>query len=127
MDYPTHSKLVVEGLDKINLVTDKTRHAILEMLVDGPMTSRAISQRLAISQQLAYHHLQKLISAALVQVSGVDRRGNKEVYFYSAVAPEYEFRLPVIRAKAFPGETPAPMEAPTQEAPPAGLPAQASN
>lgn len=93
------TKLVVEGLDKINLVTEKTRHAILEMLVDGAMTSRAISQRLAISQQLAYHHLQKLIGAGLVQVSGVDRRGNKEVYFYSAVAQEFSFRIPEIRAK----------------------------
>ncbi|HVL87923.1 MAG TPA: winged helix-turn-helix domain-containing protein [Candidatus Thermoplasmatota archaeon] len=105
------TKLVVEGLDKINLVTEKTRHAILEMLVDGAMTSRAISQRLAISQQLAYHHLQKLIGAGLVQVSGVDRRGNKEVYFYSAVAEEFCFRIPDIRAKAPRGVVPAKVEA----------------
>lgn len=90
--------LVIDDLRKIHLVTDPTRRAILERLVNGPMPSRALAQELGISQQLAYHHLQKLIQASLVEVKEIDRRGNKEVYFYQAVAPAFRFEVPTIRA-----------------------------
>lgn len=92
-------KLVISDIEKINLVTDGTRRAILERLVGGQMTSRALSKELNISQQLAYHHLQKLITAGLVEVGGVDKRGSKEVYYYKAVAASFEFRVPEIRAR----------------------------
>jgi len=98
--------MVVEDLRKIHLVTDHTRRAILERLVNGPMTSRALAKELGISQQLAYHHLQKLIHASLVEVRSIERRGNKEVYFYHAVAPAFKFEVPEIRA----GRPPSPYE-----------------
>jgi predicted transcriptional regulator len=94
----TEGCLVVDDLRKIHLVTDATRRAILERLVNGAMTSRALARELGISQQLAYHHLQKLIQASLVEVKEIDRRGNKEVYFYQAVARAFKFEVPEIRA-----------------------------
>lgn len=94
----TEGCLVVDDLRKIHLVTDHTRRAILERLVNGAMTSRALAKELGISQQLAYHHLQKLIQAGLVEVKEIDRRGNKEVYFYQAVARAFRFEVPEIRA-----------------------------
>ena len=94
----TEGCLVVEDLRKIHLVTDHTRRAILERLVNGAMTSRALAKDLGISQQLAYHHLQKLIHAGLVEVKEIDRRGNKEVYFYQAVARGFRFEVPEIKA-----------------------------
>lgn len=90
--------LIVDDLRKIHLVTDHTRRAILERLVNGAMTSRALAKELTISQQLAYHHLQKLIQAGLVEVKEIDRRGNKEVYFYQAVARAFRFEVPEIKA-----------------------------
>ena len=90
--------LVVDDMRKIHLVTDHTRRAILERLVNGAMTSRALAKELGISQQLAYHHLQKLIQAGLVEVKEIDRRGNKEVYFYQAVARAFKFEVPEIKA-----------------------------
>jgi DNA-binding transcriptional ArsR family regulator len=90
--------LIVDDLRKIHLVTDHTRRAILERLVNGAMTSRALAKDLTISQQLAYHHLQKLIQAGLVEVKEIDRRGNKEVYFYQAVARAFRFEVPEIKA-----------------------------
>jgi DNA-binding transcriptional ArsR family regulator len=90
--------LIVDDLRKIHLVTDATRRAILERLVNGAMTSRALAKELGISQQLAYHHLQKLIHASLVEVKEIDRRGNKEVYFYQAVAKAFKFEVPEIRS-----------------------------
>jgi predicted transcriptional regulator len=99
MPVETHEGcLIVDDLRKIHLVTDHTRRAILERLVNGPMTSRALAKELTISQQLAYHHLQKLIQAGLVEVKEIDRRGNKEVYFYQAVARAFRFEVPEIRA-----------------------------
>jgi len=94
----TEGCLIVEDLRKIHLVTDATRRAILERLVNGAMTSRALAKELGISQQLAYHHLQKLIQASLVEVKEIDRRGNKEVYFYQAVAKAFSFQVPAIKA-----------------------------
>lgn len=90
--------LIVDDLRKIHLVTDPTRRAILERVVNGAMTSRALAKELGISQQLAYHHLQKLIQAGLVEVKEIDRRGNKEVYFYQAVARAFRFEVPEIKA-----------------------------
>lgn len=90
--------LIVDDMRKIHLVTDHTRRAILERLVNGAMTSRALAKELGISQQLAYHHLQKLIQAGMVEVKEIDRRGNKEVYFYQAVAKAFRFEVPEIRA-----------------------------
>lgn len=94
----TEGTLIVEDLRKIHLVTDATRRAILERLVNGAMTSRALAKELGISQQLAYHHLQKLIQAQLVEVKEIDRRGNKEVYFYQAVSRAFKFQVPEIKA-----------------------------
>lgn len=94
----TEGTLIVEDLRKIHLVTDATRRAILERLVNGAMTSRALAKELGISQQLAYHHLQKLIQAGLVEVKEIDRRGNKEVYFYQAVSKAFLFQVPAIKA-----------------------------
>lgn len=98
MDAVAEGCLIVEDLRKIHLVTDATRRAILERLVNGAMTSRALAKDLGISQQLAYHHLQKLIQAGLVEVKEIDRRGNKEVYFYQAVARAFRFEVPEIKA-----------------------------
>lgn len=98
MEAATEGCLIVEDLRKIHLVTDATRRAILERLVNGAMTSRALAKDLGISQQLAYHHLQKLIQAGLVEVKEIDRRGNKEVYFYQAVAKAFRFEVPEIKA-----------------------------
>ncbi|MGQ0535933.1 MAG: ArsR/SmtB family transcription factor [Methanobacteriota archaeon] len=91
------SKLIVTDLARVNLATEETRHEILKRLVIRAMTSRELSAELTISQQLVYHHLQKLIKAGLVEVSQVDKRGNRDVFFYRAVAPEITFALPELR------------------------------
>jgi DNA-binding transcriptional ArsR family regulator len=98
LDALTEGCLIVDDMRKIHLVTDHTRRAILERLVNGAMTSRALAKELTISQQLAYHHLQKLIQAGLVEVKEIDRRGNKEVYFYQAVSRAFRFEVPEIKA-----------------------------
>lgn len=105
MGKPRLPLMVVEELDRVSIATDRTRRSILERLVEREMTSRELSELLAISQQLAYHHLQKLIEAGMVEVCAVDRRGNRDVYFYRAVAEHIRFELPEISPKV--GSAPA--------------------
>ncbi len=96
----TSDSLVISELKQVNLATDETRRAILERLVNGPMTSRAVAKELGISQQLAYHHLRKLIRAGFVEVRTKEKRGNKEIYFYHATAPGFTFHVPAIQPGA---------------------------
>ena len=76
---PTTSDLCA---DKLRVLADVTRLAVMEALLDGPKTVTEINARLKIDQSLLSHHLKVLREAELV----TNRREGKAVRY--AVAPD---------------------------------------
>jgi predicted transcriptional regulator len=91
---------VVTDMAQVKAIVDPVRLTILELLAEKEMTSRELADELNISQQLTYHHLQKLIEAGLAQITRTGKRGNLEIYYYRAIASTFEFALPPINREA---------------------------
>lgn len=94
----------VTDMAQVKAIVDPVRLTLLEMLANREMTSRELADELNISQQLTYHHLQKLIESGLCQITRTGRRGNLEVYYYRAIAKTFEFALPAINKQAIDSE-----------------------
>lgn len=91
---------VVTDMAQVKAIVDPVRLTILELLAEEEMTSRQLAEELNISQQLTYHHLQKLIEAGLCTITRTGKRGNLEIYYYRAIASTFEFALPPINKEA---------------------------
>jgi ArsR family transcriptional regulator len=64
-------------VDRLKVLSDKTRLGVLQILLEGPQNVNELSQKLSIEQSLLSHHLQTLRKAALVNTS---RDGKTVVY-----------------------------------------------
>ncbi|MBW3583733.1 MAG: ArsR family transcriptional regulator [Euryarchaeota archaeon] len=95
---------IVTDMAQVKAIVDPVRLTILELLAEEEMTSRQLSDELNISQQLTYHHLQKLIESGLVTITRTGKRGNLEIYYYRAIANSFEFSLPPINKEAIAAE-----------------------
>lgn len=95
---------IVTDMAQVKAIVDPVRLTILELLAEEEMTSRMLSDELNISQQLTYHHLQKLIESGLVTITRTGKRGNLEIYYYRAIASSFEFSLPPINKEAIAAE-----------------------
>lgn len=91
---------VVTDMAQVKAIVDPVRLTILELLAEEEMTSRQLADELNISQQLTYHHLQKLIESGLCTITRTGKRGNLEIYYYRAIAATFEFALPPINKEA---------------------------
>ena len=91
---------LVTDMAQVKAIVDPVRLTILELLAEKEMTSRQLADELNISQQLTYHHLQKLIEAGLCTITKTGKRGNLEIYYYRAIASTFEFALPPINKEA---------------------------
>lgn len=91
---------IVTDMAQVKAIVDPVRLTVLELLAEKEMTSRELADELNISQQLTYHHLQKLIEAGLTTITRTGKRGNLEIYYYRAIASSFEFALPPINKEA---------------------------
>ncbi len=91
---------IVTDMAQVKAIVDPVRLTVLELLAEQEMTSRELADELNISQQLTYHHLQKLIEAGLTTITRTGKRGNLEIYYYRAIASSFEFALPPINKEA---------------------------
>lgn len=101
--------------EEIKLVADETRMRMLELLGGKERTSKELAEALDISQQLAYHHVKKLVDAGLVEISRTEQTGNITVYYYRAVAESFILSLSVrsdelVDQRVLEEEPPAPDE-----------------
>lgn len=85
----------IDDPEEIKLVADETRMKMLELLGGNERTSKELAEALDISQQLAYHHVKKLVDADLVEISRTEQTGNITVYYYRAVAESFILGLSV--------------------------------
>lgn len=86
--------------EEIKLVADETRMKMLELLGGEEMTSNELAEALDVSQQLAYHHVKKLVDAGLAEIARTEQSGNITVYYYRAVAESFILGLS-LRGKEF--------------------------
>lgn len=67
-------------VDRLKVLSDKTRLGVLRTLLDGPLNVNDLSKRLSIEQSLLSHHLQTLRKAELVKTT----REGKTVNYHLA-------------------------------------------
>lgn len=70
--------------DKLKVLADATRLAVLELLMESPRQVREMNQRLGIEQSLLSHHLKTLRDSGFV----VAERDGKTIRY--RLAPELE-------------------------------------
>jgi ArsR family transcriptional regulator len=76
--------------DKLRVLADRTRLAVVELLIDGPRRFAELNAVLRLEQSLLSHHLQVLREAELVLA---ERDGREVVYrLASTVAPAADQR-----------------------------------
>ncbi len=85
--------------DQIECLASSRRQSILDRLcVDGPSSVREFSRAIGLKPSAAYHHLERLIEAELVEEAGERPVGRRIEKLYQAVAP----RMRMARALADP-------------------------
>jgi ArsR family transcriptional regulator len=70
-----HPLLSQSCLRRIKAISDKTRWAVIEMLMDGPMTVGELAKELGVEQSLLSHHLKILRHEGFIE----SRREGKSV------------------------------------------------
>ena len=92
-------KRIVQSITReaFKLLEDETRRHIVFMLRDEALTVKAIAQRLRLTPQNIYHHMNKLQDAGIVELSYERRNGHIIESYYSTSTDNFvysEDRIP---------------------------------
>jgi DNA-binding transcriptional ArsR family regulator len=85
--------------EAFKLLEDETRRRIVLMIRDGPMTVKEISDRLKLTPQNIYHHMNRLQDAGVVELSYERRSGHIIESYYSVPADTFVYTEDVIDEK----------------------------
>jgi DNA-binding transcriptional ArsR family regulator len=75
--------------DAFKLLEDETRRRVVFMLRDSPMTVKEIADRLGLTPQNIYHHMNRLQDAGVVELSYERRNGHMIESYYSVPADTF--------------------------------------
>jgi len=85
--------------DAFKLLEDETRRRIVFMLRDSPMTVKEIADKLGLTPQNIYHHMNKLQDAGVVELSYERRNGHMIESHYSVPADTFIYSDDVIKER----------------------------
>ena len=98
-------KLVHEiSREAFKLMEDKTRRRIVFMLRDEPLSVKQISERLELTPQNIYHHMNKLQDADIVELNYERKKGHLIESYYTTTAENFIFsddRIPELPTQSF--------------------------
>ena len=98
-------KLVHEiSREAFKLMEDETRRRIVFMLRDEPLSVKQISERLELTPQNIYHHMNKLQDADIVELNYERKKGHLIESYYTTTAENFIFsddRIPELPTQSF--------------------------
>ena len=94
-----HKMIHAISRDAFKLLEDETRRRVVFMLRDNPMTVKEIADRLRLTPQNIYHHMNRLQDAGVVELSYERRNGHMIESYYSVPADTFIYSDDVIEEK----------------------------
>jgi len=94
-----HKMIHAISRDAFKLLEDETRRRVVFMLRDSPMTVKEIADRLRLTPQNIYHHMNRLQDAGVVELSYERRNGHMIESYYSVPADTFIYSDDVIEEK----------------------------
>ncbi|MFX1273723.1 MAG: ArsR/SmtB family transcription factor, partial [Promethearchaeota archaeon] len=77
------NELTKFSIEFLRILSDQTRLEILELLRDGPKTSKEIQIQLNKSQPTISQHLKNLQGSNLIDINLMENENNKRLKYYS--------------------------------------------
>ena len=98
-------KLVHEiSREAFKLMEDETRRRIVFMLRDEPLSVKQISERLELTPQNIYHHMNKLQDSDIVELNYERKKGHLIESYYTTTAENFIFsddKIPELPTQSF--------------------------
>lgn len=90
--------------EAFKLMEDETRRRIVFMLRDEPLSVKQISERLGLTPQNIYHHMNKLQDADIVELNYERKKGHLIESYYTTTAENFIFsddKIPELPTQSF--------------------------
>jgi DNA-binding transcriptional ArsR family regulator len=90
--------------EAFKLMEDETRRRIVFMLRDEPLSVKQISERLDLTPQNIYHHMNKLQDADIVELNYERKKGHLIESYYTTTAENFIFsedKIPELPTQSF--------------------------
>ncbi|MDI3341369.1 MAG: helix-turn-helix domain-containing protein [Sphaerobacter sp.] len=97
--------LVIDDVHQLKVLASDLRIAILDLLIDAPLTVSELGRRLDISPARLYYHINEMERAALIRVVGSDPNGGGQQKRYRAVARYYRVSSSLLPPSGNPQDT----------------------